>query len=391
MDIYKIISENSEKEINKGCSKKFLIVSLFLFIIYILNKIGIFQTSQEKINICVILNVIFLSIPMIFIYLFHKNGTYMKYVITTMSVFVVSVLYLTLNYHVLLIMTFPFFIACLYFDKKLFIYTFIIDIISLICVHICEILFATIPTAPLKTPYEILVWGLLPRLIESLCVFYVCYKVIDRNKELLGSSKILLNKNINLQKDIIYQFATVCENSSEQTGHHIRRTSEYMKVLVSAAGYDEETSEKVAIASMMHDIGKMKIPIEILEKKSKLSDNEFEVIKKHVLHGNDLLNNTDSEIIKLARIIALQHHERWDGTGYLGLKGEEINIFARMMSVVDVYDALVSKRCYKEKWHHQDAFNEILRCSGTQFDSDIVNLFIRNYDKILNIYHKYSE
>ncbi|MDE5965851.1 MAG: HD-GYP domain-containing protein, partial [Lachnospiraceae bacterium] len=118
---------------------------------------------------------------------------------------------------------------------------------------------------------------------------------------------------------------------------------------------------------------------------SKLTDEEFEIMKNHVLYGEALLHNTPGDIMNMSRTIALQHHEKWDGTGYLGIKDTKIAYIARLIAVADVFDALMSKRYYKDGWNIDEAYNEIVNCSGKHFDPDVVQLFIDNFDEFKRI------
>jgi HD-GYP domain-containing protein (c-di-GMP phosphodiesterase class II) len=159
-----------------------------------------------------------------------------------------------------------------------------------------------------------------------------------------------------------------------------------MKILAQASGFDEEYVDKLATASMMHDIGKLMISEEILDKPSKLTDEEYQIMKNHVLYGDALLEKCPGEMLHLARILAKEHHERWDGSGYLGMKGEEISYIARLIAVCDVFDALTSDRYYKKGWSLQDTYDEIVRLSGTHFDPKVVRLFIKNFDKFKEVH-----
>ena len=195
-----------------------------------------------------------------------------------------------------------------------------------------------------------------------------------------------------IQEEIILSFAEITENKSGQTGQHIRRVSEYSRVLAGAMGLDEGETENLRLASIMHDIGKLLVPTEILEKPARLTDEEFAEIKKHTTYGGQLLNHVEGDVMVLAREVALQHHERADGKGYPeGLSGEDIGLAGRIVAVADVYDALTSRRSYKEAWKPSDAYDEILRCSGTQFDPRVVEAFKRCYPEIDAIRQKYAD
>lgn len=241
---------------------------------------------------------------------------------------------------------------------------------------------------------------------DDKLLFYVAMEYPVANEdELLKSSLNILYSNINTamrqtkvnsdifktQESVILSFAEISESKSRQTGQHVKRVSEYVRIMAANAGFEEEQCTEIALAAMMHDIGKLLIPPEILEKKGKLTPEEFEVIKTHVTIGEELLRNSPGEVMNMARRIALQHHERWDGKGYLGYKGEQIDYISRFVAVADVFDALVSKRSYKEGWPPEKAYAEIVRQRGSQFAPHAVDIFVSSYDKILEILKKYPD
>ena len=136
----------------------------------------------------------------------------------------------------------------------------------------------------------------------------------------------------------------------------------------------------------MHDIGKVGIPDEILHKAGSLTAGEFEIMKKHAELGFQLLNKLDKPLIKMAATIAHEHHECYDGRGYpAGLRGEHIAIEARIVSLVDVFDALSSRRIYKEPWSDEEVLNYLNKNRGVRFDPELVDLFMVNLDEILAI------
>ena len=139
----------------------------------------------------------------------------------------------------------------------------------------------------------------------------------------------------------------------------------------------------------MHDVGKICVPREILHKPGKLTEDEFSEIKKHVDYGYKLLENSPGEIMRLAANIAWQHHERYDGNGYQNeLAGENINIFARAVAVADVFDALVSKRCYKDTFSYDKAFSIIQESLGSHFDPKLGKIFIDSREKFEMLYSR---
>lgn len=189
-----------------------------------------------------------------------------------------------------------------------------------------------------------------------------------------------------IQEEIIVSFAEITENKSGQTGQHIKRVSEYSKIIAQQLGLPASSVENVRIASTMHDVGKLLIPSEILEKPGRLTDEEFAIIKKHTVYGGQLLENVEGRTMVLSRTIALQHHERYDGKGYPeGKVAADISIEGRIVAVADVFDALTSKRSYKEAWSEEDAYHEIIKGRGTQFDPQVVDAFVAARDKIQKV------
>lgn len=217
------------------------------------------------------------------------------------------------------------------------------------------------------------------------------YNVLFQHIEEREKIRTLSHEVIQAEEEVILAFAEITEAKSGQTGKHVKRVSEYSRVLATAMGFPDDKVEEIRLASMMHDIGKLLIPPEILEKMGRLTDEEFAVIKTHVTIGESLLHNAPGEIMEYARAIALQHHEWWDGNGYLGAKGEEIDISARITAVADVFDAVTSNRSYKKAWSNEEAYNMIVEESGTHFDPDVVAAFTEHFDEIKRLREIYDD
>lgn len=191
---------------------------------------------------------------------------------------------------------------------------------------------------------------------------------------------------IEIQKDIVYTMGAIGETRSKETGNHVKRVSKYSKLLALKYGLSEEESELLKMASPMHDIGKVGIKDEILNKPGKLTDDEFKIMKTHSTLGYNMLKNSDKPIIKAAAIVAHQHHEKWDGTGYpKKRKGEDIHIFGRITAVADVFDALASDRVYKKAWPMEEVLEFFKDQSGKHFDPKLVELLFENLDEINEI------
>ncbi|HPQ40087.1 MAG TPA: DUF3369 domain-containing protein [bacterium] len=202
-----------------------------------------------------------------------------------------------------------------------------------------------------------------------------------------------LNKEIEAtQKEIIDTLGEMVECRFREMGNHVRRVSEYAMLLASKCGLDPKDAEILKFASPMHDIGKIGIPDDILKKPGRLTFDEFEVMKRHTSIGYNILKGSEREILKAGAIIALQHHERWDGQGYPhGLKGEEIHILGRITRLVDVFDALSNKRVYKDAWPVNQIIRYLQDESGKQFDPALVQLFIMHIDEFLAIKERYPD
>ncbi len=194
------------------------------------------------------------------------------------------------------------------------------------------------------------------------------------------------------QKDLIYVLGEVVENRSHETGLHIKRVALISELLARKYGFSEEYATMIKLASPLHDIGKVGIPDDILHKNGKLSVDEYQIIKKHAELGYRLLNKLDKPLIKMAATIAHEHHEYFNGLGYpTGLVGEHIAIEARIVSLVDVFDALSSRRIYKEPWTDAEIIDYLNKNKSVQFDPELVDLFMENFDEIISIRECFKE
>ena len=191
--------------------------------------------------------------------------------------------------------------------------------------------------------------------------------------------------------DTIYMLALAAEYRDTGTGVHTRRISHFAVAVARSLKLDEDTIENIFYAAPLHDVGKIGIPDEILMKPAKLSPDEWEIMKKHSAIGTKMLEISDAEYMKLAQVIALTHHEKWDGSGYpSGLKGESIPIAGRITAVIDVFDALISERPYKRPMPVENALSIIKNGSGSHFDPKVVDAFFAIKDEILSIKRKFD-
>ena len=204
---------------------------------------------------------------------------------------------------------------------------------------------------------------------------------------------------------LVFSMGAMAEMRDRETGNHLIRTGHYVRLLAEAlaetrqygAVLNEPTIDMIQRAAPLHDIGKIGVPDRILQKQGPLTDDEQEQMRNHVFYGERLLDDAagylgETRFIQAAREIAGNHHEKWDGSGYpRGKKGDKIPLGARLMALADVYDALTSRRCYKEPIAHEKAVPMILEGSGTHFDPLVVDAFERKQEKFLEIMNKHGD
>ena len=223
-------------------------------------------------------------------------------------------------------------------------------------------------------------------------VFIPIYRLDGEIEEIISihndiTDIIKLNEEIKTtQKELLYILGDLAESRSRETGYHVKRVAEYSRILGRLAGLAEEDVELLAAVAPMHDIGKIAIPDEILLKPGELTPEEFEIMKRHTVIGGELFGHSDRPFMKAARIVALEHHENYDGTGYPnGKKGEEIHIFGRIVAIADVFDALSMDRVYKKSWSVADIMAYLKEERGRKFDPTLIDLFLENIDLFFEI------
>lgn len=222
----------------------------------------------------------------------------------------------------------------------------------------------------------------------------------QRDLALLQAARHNLLSNEQLEIEVSKRTATIRQRETEisgrliyaagfrdeETGAHIRRIGLYSAEMARALGWSQFAIEDICSAAPMHDLGKIGIPDTILKKAGKLTEEEFEVMKTHPTIGAEILGDSEIEMIKMASEIAASHHENWDGSGYpAGLKGDEIPVAARIVSIVDVYDALVHARVYKPAFTEPEALRMMAGLAGTKFDPELYELFMDNLQAMRDI------
>lgn len=210
----------------------------------------------------------------------------------------------------------------------------------------------------------------------------------DRIEEGLTEIRLLNQEILATQREVLLTLSEICETRSHETGRHVKRVAEYSFLLAQLAGVKE--AELIKQASPMHDIGKIAIPDSILNKPGKLNEQEWQVMKTHTTLGYKMLSSSDRPIFSMAAIIAHEHHEHWDGTGYpQKLKGNDIHIAGRVTAIADVFDALATIRCYKDAWSDDKILEHIQSQKGYQFDPGLTDLFFDHLSLFMGIKKKY--
>ncbi len=202
-----------------------------------------------------------------------------------------------------------------------------------------------------------------------------------------------LNQEIeHTQREVIYAMGEIGETRSKETGNHVKRVAKYSRLLAKLYGLSDKESDELEMASPMHDIGKVGIPDAILNAPRKLTPEEFEVMKTHAELGYNMLKHSDKAILRAAAIVAHQHHEKYNGSGYpRGLQGEDIHIYGRITAVADVFDALGSKRVYKKAWTLDDILELFKQEKGKHFDPKLIDIFFENLEDFLKIRDTYQD
>ena len=213
-------------------------------------------------------------------------------------------------------------------------------------------------------------------------------KVQERTKQLKQAFEAIKTASL----DTVYRLSRAAEYKDEDTGAHIQRISHYSAATARKMGLKEKTIESILYAAPMHDIGKIGIPDKILLKPGKLDQDEWKIMMQHTIFGGKILEGADKGFLRVGEVVALTHHEKWDGSGYPnGLKGTKIPLVGRIVAVCDVFDALISRRPYKEPFSMEKSFGILKEGRGSHFDPDVVDAFFAVEKSIRSIKELYSD
>ena len=218
-------------------------------------------------------------------------------------------------------------------------------------------------------------------LVEYIAIRHDITQIIELNKEIK-----------NTQYELIYRMGESVESRSKESGYHIQRVAHYSKLLAQLHGLNHQEAETIFIASTMHDVGKIAIADSILLKTEKLNQEEWEIMKTHAAIGYKILAGSKLPLLKVAANIAYEHHEQYNGNGYpRGIEKDAISIHARIVTIADVFDALISQRVYKDAWPLQKVIALFKEERGKQFDPELIDLFLENIDKFMEIKKEFED
>lgn len=427
----KIVSYDDNKSMNLYVANVTLILAFLFVCAFIFNEFGVYYANRDFMKISLIGSLICIGIVQIIgrIPKIASSGATKYAIVYLMSMMTLIVMSL-LNFHAVLLLSVPMVIALNYHSGKLSVWTLVC---TLTCAVVAPLLgcylktwdvsyfvFLTYCVAPeliVGTPYadylrmgeESLKGGTFATMINVVknvslpqaffALFMGVFIILTNYRKRKGYRAQISNLNRS-QNKILMGMSDIVEGRDGSTGGHIKRTSKVVGFLVDALVKDKSYEgtlknsfcECVVKAAPMHDLGKIAIADSILNKPGKLTDDEFMVIKDHPQKSHDIIKNVldglnDEVLMDVAENIALYHHEKYDGTGYpMGLKGDEIPLEAKIMAIADVYDALVSERCYKQPISHEEAYKIIEDSMGTHFDPKLRHCFEIAYPSLVKFY-----
>lgn len=396
----KQIFVENEKQANKVVAKVMGTTFLIFTLVYILNLSGIFVIKQQIMTGAYITGSVFLLLPTVHTYLLKTEKPYVKYSNVFGAALFVTVLSITLTYHVVVIYVYPIAIASIYFSKKMNVLATVVTVAGVSVGQIVAFFTDTVQDENFTVLKDTILWGIVPRGLILIAIAVIFTMLCRRTVNLLSNLSNAARKISRYHTEMVMGFATLVENKDGSTGGHIKRTTGYVELLANELmqrGYyreilTEEYIRNLCMAAPMHDIGKISVPDLILQKPGKLDAEEFEIIKTHTTRGGEIIRETFGHLeneayTQMAYEVAYYHHEKWNGNGYpVGLKRKDIPLCARIMAIADVFDAVSEKRCYRDAMPLDKCFDIILEGSGRDFDPIMVEVFLDIRAKVEQIH-----
>lgn len=393
---------DNEKQANRIVAKVMGTTFVIFTLIYLLNVWGVFEIRAWVMNTAYFGSCVILLFPTLLTFILKVEKPYVKYINVIGAALFVTLLSVTLTYHVVVIYVYPIAIASLYFSKKLNILATVLTVIGVSVGQLAAFYLDTLQDDNFTVLSDTLLWGIVPRAMVLTAMAIIFTMLCGRTVALLTRLTKTAEGLAIYHEEMVMGFATLVENKDGSTGCHIKRTTEYVKLLAEELrkrGHYKETLTKAYIknlcmAAPMHDIGKIAVPDVILQKPGRLTEEEFTQIKLHAENGGRIIQETfghlqNEEYTKIAYEVARFHHEKWNGRGYPeGLKRKEIPLSARIMAVADVFDAISEKRCYRDAMSMDQCFDIILEGSGQDFDPIIAEVFLDCREQVEKIHKR---
>ena len=400
----KILYQN-EKQANKIAARVMLCTWGLYTLVYLLNIIGIFIIDKTVMNIAYVVGSVALILPWLIVKFGKHDWRWLKYFIVFCATIFIALLCVALTYHSVVVYVYPIGIASLYFQRRLNVIATALSVITTGIGQILAFYYNPLPDLNFPTYEELILFSVFPRTLSLIAMAVIFTMLSERTAKMLKQLTGAVEEISEYQQEMIIGFSTLMEKRDDSTGGHIQRTSKYVGLIAQGLAerghyLDVLTPEYVKVliqVASMHDIGKIAVPDYILQKKDKLTDEEYEIMKKHAAEGGKIIKDTfghlnNKEQNELAYMVANFHHEKWNGTGYPnGLKGEEIPLAARIMAVADVFDAVSEKRCYREALPMDECFRIIEKGRGTSFEPLIVDVFLESREAVEKVHQNISE
>lgn len=398
--------ENKERDFIKSFDREmnervFKIMLAFLLVPVATGVLGYTGMFKLTVTGSIRLFIILLVVDLLYWVLlkFRARDSFIKYYAMLLMQIVICIAASNGNVGIYMVYILTPVLSCIYFDYK---FTRNISIIGYLFMIITLFIRSADMVVITYTNYSRMQWFIafgLGYTIEYLAMAGIALTIAQRAKEVMYKLFVRNEKVTEIQNQMIYSFADIIESRDESTGAHVKNTSRYVEIITTYLydnGYfkNELTREYIddmIHAAPLHDIGKIKVPDSILCKQGALDDEEYQELKKHTIEGQKIIEKTMAVIeedgyVKVAKEMALFHHERFDGKGYpYGLKGEQIPLSARIMTVADVFDALRSERCYKKGMDIEEVLKIMDEGKGKQFEGVIVDALIESKDKLLGM------
>lgn len=399
-----ILSEN-EQQANKIVARVMRITFYIFTLIYLFNVVGIFEIRPFIMTIAYICSGFLLLLPTVITNFLRLRCKYIKYINVVSATLFVTIISITLTYHVVVIYVYPIAIASLYFSRILNVVATVLTVVGVSSGQIIAFYSDTLQDDNFTELYDMIVFGVIPRGLVLIAMAAIFTMLCTRTVSLLSRLMTTVHELSRYHKEMVMGFATLVENKDGSTGGHIKRTSTYVRLLAEELRkrkkysdvLTEEYVDNLCKAAPMHDIGKISVPDVILQKPGKLTEEEFEVMKFHTVRGGEIIKETFGHLKNqaytgMAYDVARFHHEKWNGGGYPeGIRRENIPLCARIMAIADVFDAVSMKRCYREAMPLDKCFQIIEEGSGRDFEPLLVEVFLDIRKQVESAHYEANE